>query len=85
MSSVGRYPCVLYNFILGNRQQATVVLRQAKTAWTTPPRRSFLSVLSKRSCVSNFPKENQVTDIVLGLHAKFHVPKCSLTPPELLL
>ena len=30
VSSEGRYPCVLYNFILGNRQQATVVFGQAK-------------------------------------------------------
>ena len=31
MSSEGRYPSVLYNFILGNQQQATVVFGQAKT------------------------------------------------------
>ena len=85
MSSVGRYPCVLYNFILGNRQQATVLFKAGKNRLDHTPKKAFLSVLNKRSCVSNFPKENQVSDIVLSLHAKFHVPKCSLTSPELLL
>ena len=84
MSAGESYPCVLHNFVLGNRQQATAVFK-AKNAFTTPPKRPLLSVLSKCSCVSNFPKLNQVIDIVLSLHAKFHVPKCSLTSPELLL
>ena len=82
MSSGGRFPCDL---ILGNWQQATMVFGQAKMYLDHTPKKPLLSVLSKHSYVSNFPKQNQVSDIVLSLHAKFHVPKCSLTSPELLL
>ena len=75
--------CTILFWEIGNRLLQS--LRQAKSAFTTPPSRVLLSVLRKRSYVSNFPKQNQVSDIVLSLHAKFHAQKCSLTSPELLL
>ena len=55
MSSGGRFPC---NFILGNRQQATIVIGQAKKYLDHTPKKPLLSVLSKRSYV---PKQNQGT------------------------
>ena len=84
MSSGGRYPCLLFNSILGNRQEATVVFGQAEKHLDQTPKKPLLSVLSKRSCVSSFPKQNHVSDNVFSLHAKFHAQKCSLTSPELL-
>ena len=85
MSSGGRYPCLLYNFILGNRQQATVVFGQAKKHLDhTPEKASFVSC-EQTQLRFTFPKQNQVSAIVLSLHAKFHAQKCSLTSPELRL
>ena len=56
MSSEGRYPCVLYNFILGNRQQATVVFGQAKKRFHhTPKKASFVSSEPTQLCFK-FPK-----------------------------
>ena len=84
MSSGGSYPCLLYNFILGNRQSSTVVFGQAKKCLDhTPKRASFVSSEQTQLCFK-FPKTKS-SDIVLSLHAKFHAPKCSLTSPELLL
>ena len=67
MSSRGRYPCFLYNFILGNWQQATVVFGQAKKCLDHTSSRPLLSLLDKRSYVSSFPKQKKVSDIVLCL------------------
>ena len=64
VSSGGRYPCVMYNFILGNRQQTTVVFKAGQKRLHHTTNKASLSVLSKHSCVSNFPKQNQVSDIV---------------------
>ena len=56
MSSEGRYPCVLYNFILGNRQQATVVFGQAKKRLHhTPKKASFVCSEPTQLCFK-FPK-----------------------------
>ena len=79
MSSVGRYP---YNFILGNRQQATVVFKAGKKCLDHTPKKTFFVGSGQMQLCFKFPKQNH---IVLSLHAKFHVPKCSLASPELLL
>ena len=56
MPSGGRYPCLLYNFILGNRQQATVVFGQAKKRLDhTPKKASFVSSEQTQLCFK-FPK-----------------------------
>ena len=47
MSSEGRYPCVLYNFILGNRQQTTVGFGQAKKCLHLTPKKASLSALNQ--------------------------------------
>ena len=56
----GRSPCVVYNFILGDRQQATVVYKagQKHLHHIRTPKKAFLSVLSQHSCVSNFQKSH---------------------------
>ena len=83
-SSVGRCPCVLYNFILGNRQQATVLFKAGKNCLDHTPKKAFFVSSEQMQLCFKFPKIKS-GDIVLSLHAKFYVPKCSLTSPELLL
>ena len=69
VSSGGRYPYVLYNFILGYRKQATVVFKaDQKRLNHTPKKDIFVS-----------------SEQIHSLHVNFHTPKCSLTSPELLL
>ena len=56
MSSGERYPCLLYNFILGIWQQATVVFGQAKKHLDhTPKKASFVSSEQTQLCFK-FPK-----------------------------
>ena len=66
----------------GSNTYSTILFGKSATgrpkAPSPHPQKGLLLVLSKRSCVSNFPKQNQVSDFVLSLHAKFYVPKCSL-------
>ena len=71
MSSVGRYPCVLYNFILGNRQQATVVFKAGKNRLDHTLMKAFFVSSEQMQLCFKFPKikSGLVSDIVLSLHA----------------
>ena len=56
VSSGGRYPRVLYNFILGNRLQATVVIKAGqKRLHHIPKKASFVSSKQTQLCFK-FPK-----------------------------
>ena len=56
VSSVGRYPCVLYNFILGNRQQATVLFKAGKNRLDHTPKKAFFVSSGLTQLCFKFPK-----------------------------
>ena len=60
MSSRGRYPCFLYNFILRIGSRLLFLGKPKKVPGPYP-------LLDKYSYVSSFPKQLQVSEIVLSL------------------